>query len=82
VSGDEKIGKLARAVRIYRGAYDAKSGKWFRAPQPVGWRKVCVCLDRLEIRGQDMETAMILINAFKKTSEFQAWIRNLSNGGS
>lgn len=70
----EKIGKLARAVKDWRGATDAKTGKWRRPPQPKAVERVLVWITRL---GMNPERTLPFLAGLKSYDDFNAFLRDL-----
>lgn len=71
---NEKIHKLANAIKRYRGSYDPKTGKWLRAPQKMELGKVCRWLSELGINNAG---SVDKIDGFKTLDAFNAWIRTV-----
>ena len=74
MSKNEKLHKLANAIREYRGARNAAHGKWIRPPKPVARRRVERWLGEL---GLDVAGSMVRIDAFETAGEFQDWVRGI-----
>lgn len=74
MSRNEKIGKLARAVRHYRGNYDLQTGKWNQAPQPL---KVVLVKRWLRELKMDEHHAILKIDSFQTVQEFDRWLKTL-----
>jgi hypothetical protein len=72
----EKIGKLARAVKDWRGATDAKTGKWRRPPQPKAVERVLVWITRLNL---NPDRTLPFLAGLKSYSEFDQFLRDLGN---
>ena len=81
MSRNEKLHKLANAIREFRGAHEPKPTKanplgirWRRAPNPMAEIRVRTWLDRL-----DIETPANLerIRNFKILDDMNDWIRSL-----
>lgn len=77
MSRDEKIGKLARAIRRYRGAYNTHTGKWLRAPEHKAGAYVRTWLFKLDMADSVIEESMDKIDGLKTHNEFNAWISKL-----
>lgn len=73
MSTTEKIGKLARAIRRYRGAYHPGSGKWLRAPDRGAGADVLNWLGKLGVSANAIDE----IDGFQTHNEFYAWLRKL-----
>lgn len=75
---NEKISKLANAVRELRGLYRPGSQftkhKWVRTPKPDCLARVAVWLERLNL---PVDETLHQIRSFKSYKEFNAWIRTL-----
>lgn len=71
----EKIGKLARAIRDYRGAYNEQTGKWLpnRTPNPSARVRVEKWLTRISLSIGEMAR----IDAFKTQEQFRLWLNTL-----
>ena len=74
MSRNEKIQKLGRAIREYRGARSPYDAVWTRTPVPRARKRVERWLAEL---GQDVAKSMAAIDGFKRIEEFNAWIRTL-----
>jgi hypothetical protein len=71
---NEKLGKLGRAVREFRGVIITETGKWLHPPK----LKAAVRVERwLKELGIDVEDGMAKINAFQILNEFRACMRGL-----
>jgi hypothetical protein len=73
MSTTEKFGKLARAIRRYRGSYRTHAKKWATAPDKAASADVVAWLDKLGISRDSMGK----IDGFKSHSEFDAWLKKL-----
>lgn len=69
---NEKLKKLANAIKDFRGAYDASENKWVRPPQPHKGQAVLNWLQKLRV---DVKTEWRKIISFKTRAEFDAWIK-------
>lgn len=74
MSKNEKLHKLANAIREYRGARSEAHGKWIRPPNPAARGRVERWLGEL---GLDVAGSMARIDAFETAGEFQAWVAKL-----
>lgn len=72
MSRTEKFGKLARAVREWRGAFNPNTGKWIRPPRQDALPRVARWLDEL---GMEVQPALEKLASFKTTREFDTWLR-------
>ncbi len=70
----EKIGKLGRAVRKWRGRKSSTSGTWLVPPCPSAEGNVEMWLAAL---GLDPAVEMPRIKAFATMREFNGWISTL-----
>lgn len=70
----QKVQKLGRAVRSYRGTTDAHTGKWKRRPDLSAKARIERLLGSL---GLHLETHLPLIEGFKTMPEFNRWIVSL-----
>ena len=71
---EEKLGKLGRAIREYRGVIILETGKWFHPPKPKAVHRVERWLKEL---GLDVGNCMAKIDTFQTMNDFRAWIREL-----
>lgn len=75
---DEKIRKLANAVRDFRGKYVLKSdgtpGKWVRPPQHMEVTRVVTWIKAL---GLPEEPTLHHIRSMKSWQEFNEWVKTL-----
>lgn len=75
---NEKIRKLASAVKDYRGRYldptANRPGKWLVQPQPSALPRLKKAINRL---GLPVAETVSRIEAFKSYAEFNNWIREL-----
>lgn len=71
---DEKIGKLSRAVREWRGVSSIETGKWVQFPKRSAAKRVARWLEEL---GIDTDEGLQTILAFTTYTDFRAWIRGL-----
>jgi len=77
MSRNEKIRKLANAVKDFRGMCHGtpeKHGKWVRPPQPTQMARVVVWLERLNLPVQE---TLHLIRSMKTWQEFNDWTKTL-----
>jgi len=70
----QKVAKLQHAVADWRGAYDDKTGKWFRSPKPKAAARVRRWLEEL---GLEPEEAMRKIAGFAHYRKFNAWLKEI-----
>jgi len=77
MSREEKIAKLCRAIKAYRGASVGKDkeGKtlWHITPKPADRPKVVALLQKLSIDPEEM----VLIDDFKTIDEFNQWVETI-----
>lgn len=77
MSREEKITKLCRAVRAYRGVAQGKDqqGKviWRIPPKPAERPRVVTLLHNLEIDTKEME----MIDALENLEEFRQWVETI-----
>jgi hypothetical protein len=71
---DERLGKLSRAVRDWRGVTHPSSGAWLVRPLPRAVVRVRRWLEEL---GLNVDESVAKIEAMKSYPEFHAWIRSL-----
>ena len=71
----EKIGKLARAIKEYRGTYDPINMRWTRQPKGRAIYRVVLWLEKL---GLDTDASIPLINNFKSYEEMGSWLKSIS----
>ena len=74
MSRQEKLHKLANAVRDFRGA--SVNGKYIRTPKPKAVFRVVAWLDRLGNSAEKVKDKLALIASFKAVDDFEAWIRD------
>ena len=79
---NEKIRKLANAVKAYRGISDHRpdsSGKihWRTTPKPASQPQVVKWIEKL---GLDPEKTMDQVHGFKNLQEFDEWLKALHDG--
>lgn len=74
MSRNEKINKLGRAIREYRGIYNPKTGVWKYPPKPKAAARVVRWLEELTA---DVPKAMADVDGFKTIEEFNLWIGSL-----
>ena len=81
MSREEKITKLCRAVRAYRGAAHGKDKEgntiWSIPPKPAERTRVLACLETL---GFDLErkfNELELIDSLETIQEFRQWVETL-----
>ena len=74
MSRDERINKLANAVREYRGVTDARTGAWVQTPKPKAELRVARWLEEL---GIDADEGISMIRSFKTFTEFRSWLKSL-----
>jgi hypothetical protein len=67
-----KIGKLARAVKEWRGAYDSREERWIRTPDKSALPRVVRWLHELGLGTQENVEK---IGTFKSYRDFDAWLR-------
>lgn len=72
MSRNEKLSKLARAVREWRGLSNPRTGKWIKTPNAAAVPRVGRWLAEL---GLDTVETFELLSGFKALSEFDAWLR-------
>ena len=78
---DERIKKLANAIKLYRGIYNPTNGKWIRPPQPAKRADVVKWLESLrKFQHYPAEPEVIIadmtkIDGFKTRPEYDAWIK-------
>lgn len=70
MSKNDRIHKLANAIREYRGARSEAHGKWIRPPKPGVIARVYRWMDELGIPRGDR----VLIDNFNTVEEFHAWV--------
>lgn len=75
----EKVMKLGNAIRDYRGAHinnsDPHADKvWIYPPKPMEKPRVIRAIQRLNL---NVPETLMLIDGFKKLSEFRQWIQSL-----
>lgn len=68
---NEKLAKLARATREWRGAWDATNEKWIRPPQPKAVQRVAKWIVQL---GLELTSTLQTLAGFKSYKEFDAWL--------
>jgi len=77
MSREEKITKLCRAVRSYRGASHGKTDEgrtiWSITPKPAERPRVVALLQKLGIAPEEM----VLIDDFKTIDEFRQWVETI-----
>lgn len=71
---NDKIAKLDRAVRDWRGAWDAKRQRWIRTPNMAAVPRVGRWLAEL---GLDTVESFVRLNQFKSVDEFNAWLKKI-----
>lgn len=71
---NEKIGKLAWAVREWIGLSDAKTGKFIRPPKPSARKRVVRWMSELDL---DEQASFEAIARCKTWADFNAWVKNL-----
>ena len=71
---NEKINKLARAVREYRGVYIVATRKWKRLPKPKAFPRVERWLLAL---GLDVKSNLHKIERFGTINDFREWVGKL-----
>lgn len=69
---NEKIKKLANAVREFRGSYVPSTGQWIRTPKPDKKERVIFWLQQLH--REDVPKDFALICNFRSYDDFNAWI--------
>ncbi len=73
---NQKIHKLANAIRRYRGSTTQKDGKvrWKTPPHKVAAAQVKEWLNRL---GMDVDMNLPIIDGFESVQAFNLWLRTL-----
>lgn len=71
---NEKLRKLGNAVREYRGAYEARSGKWVYAPKRDASDRVRHWLSELNF---DVGKGLKFIDECKTLDQFRTWVSAL-----
>lgn len=83
---NERIRKIANAVKAYRGSYNEKTGKWFRSPQPA--KRQAIVKHLIELYRPHMSDAQakdriqldaMMIEAFNHRTQFDKWIKSLAD---
>lgn len=70
----ERINKLGRAIRAYRGVTEIVGGAWIIPPQPALRRRIA---EHLESLGLPLQETLDQIDGFKRVSEYDQWINSL-----
>ena len=76
MSRQEKITKLCRAIRAYRGVREVTPGKdprWVKSPQPDKKLVIVKWLAELGLSVSELE----YINSFKTIDEFDQWVKTI-----
>lgn len=71
---NQKIAKLANAIRDYRGMINNKTGKWIHPPKPVEMLRVQRWLTAL---GLDVIAGIHLVDNFQSFDQFNKWLNTL-----
>ena len=81
---NERIQKLANAIRAYRGSYNPATGIWSSQPQPARREAILQHLRELRRRSlpnlvanEQVPKDMAAIDGFKTYDEFRNWITKL-----
>jgi hypothetical protein len=74
MSRDQKIGKLARAIKEYRGRYNATAKKWETPPNPGAAPRVMKWIQSL---GLPLSETAHRVTQFKTIAEFNAWLKTI-----
>lgn len=69
----ERIRKLVRSIKDYRGAYIEGTGRWIVKPNPAAWERVAVWLETLRI--PVTRETRFAIDSFQNLTEMQDWIK-------
>ena len=75
MSRNEKLAKLATAVRDWRGVFNPKSGGWTHPPKERAVYRVARWLK--ELKRPDPDGDIAAIGDFKSWHQFNAWIASL-----
>lgn len=70
----DRLQKLGRAIKVYRGAYHPVSKKWIRPPNLRAARRIERYLREL---GLDVPKCAAEINAFQSLEEFNAFMKRI-----
>lgn len=80
---NERITKLGRAIRRYRGEYrpseqvTGKPVKWLTPPDPSAYDDIFKWMTSLGYTLQDITAAMVKIDAFKNHEEFGEFMKGI-----
>ena len=72
---NERILKLSRAIKAYRGVFHPVSKKWLRPPQKDKRLNIVAWLQKLH--RPDIDGDLVAIDGFKSFAEFHEWLGKL-----